>query len=839
MLVVAGAYYAGANLGFILRLPPSTPSVLWPPNSILTATLLLTPTRRWGLYLLAALPAHLAVEMPVGWPPLLVLGLFVTNCSEALLAAGCLRAFGDDPTRFDTLRRVVKFVLAAALFAPFASSFFDAAAVASFIGEPYWLVWRTRFVSNVLTAVTVVPAIVIVVASGREWLRRLTMARALEAALIGSALVGIGITYIDRLSRRWELALGLTQVSIIFFLPFILWAAVRFGPGGASISLLLATLVTIWSVAHEGLRTVAATSPDGVVALQMLLAVSAVPLLCLAAVIEEHRRDEAAIAERLWFEELLARLSGAFVHLPSDQMNDALAAWLARVGEFFGTAHGLLLRASRSDGAIVVSHTWPTTSLTGFPLAFSRDFPWLAEELRNDRELLYPDVAELPAAAARDKAALVRHGITGLVAVPLVAGASVLGGLVYPTTTGRPRWPVDLLGRLRLAAEVFANALLRKETEDALRASELMSSAILGSLDSRVGVIDHKGNIIAANPAWHQRNPALIPVIGQALGVGRNYLDACRDMALGGDGIAADALGGVEDVLDGRRTRFSLEYQAGDRWIAMTVVPLNRREGGAVVSQTDITERKRAEMEAQRSRHELAHFTRVSAMGELTASLAHELNQPLAGILTNAQAARRFLDMAPLDVEELRDIIADIIDDDRRAADVIQRLRDLLTKTDVELHPLDLDQLISEVLRLLASDAVIRNVVVMTKLDAAPATVNGDRVQLQQVVLNLVLNAMDVIAETRVVRREILVETESGPERVLVSVSDSGPGLAPGTEELVFEPFYTTKATGMGMGLAIARSIIEAHGGTIWAQNNPGPGARFAFQLPLGHARPA
>src|SRR5262245_30527781 len=170
----------------------------------------------------------------------------------------------------------------------------------------------------------------------------------------------------------------------------------------------------------------------------------------------------------------------------------------------------------------------------------------------------------------------------------------------------------------------------------------------------------------------------------------------------------ADAVAGIEAVLVGARQGFTQEYPcktaAGERWYAMSVVPLNRPDGGAVVSHTEVTERKRAELEAQRSRQELAHFTRVSTMGELTASLAHELNQPLTGILTNAQAARRLLEQARPDIEELRAILHDIIEDDRRAAEVIQRLRELLRKGESEVSRLDLNALIRDVLKLLGSD---------------------------------------------------------------------------------------------------------------------------------------
>ena len=290
-------------------------------------------------------------------------------------------------------------------------------------------------------------------------------------------------------------------------------------------------------------------------------------------------------------------------------------------------------------------------------------------------------------------------------------------------------------------------------------------------------------------------------------------------------------------MLSGSRTGFAFEYSsitpAGQLWVAMSVVPLSRPEGGAVVSRTDVTERKRAEIQAERARQELAHFTRVSTMGELTASLAHELRQPLAGILTNAQAAQRFLAVTPPDLDEVRDILADIVKNDRRAAQVIQRLRDLLRRGDSEMRPFDLNDLIRDVVKLLASDAIIRGVTVELALDAESAVVSADPVQLQQVVLNLLLNAMEAMADCPG-ERVLVIRTENPePLRVQVSVDDAGPGLSAGAQDLMFEPFYTTKPHGMGMGLAIARSIIELHRGVISAGNNLTGGATLRFSLPV------
>jgi signal transduction histidine kinase len=243
--------------------------------------------------------------------------------------------------------------------------------------------------------------------------------------------------------------------------------------------------------------------------------------------------------------------------------------------------------------------------------------------------------------------------------------------------------------------------------------------------------------------------------------------------------------------------------------------------------------RQQVDHEMQRLRQELAHIGRVSAMGELTASLAHELNQPLTAILNNAQVAQRFLDADVLDIGEMREILSDIVADDKRAADVIRRLRLLLKKGDLEYASLDLNDVVTEVARLLMNDAAIRNVAI--RLDLAPALprVRGDRVQLQQVLLNLVLNGLDAMRGDVLGDRDLVIRTfGEGTAAAGVAVQDAGPGIADQHAARIFEPLYTTKADGIGMGLAITRTIVDAHGGHVRADNNADGGATFQFTLP-------
>jgi two-component system sensor kinase FixL len=239
-------------------------------------------------------------------------------------------------------------------------------------------------------------------------------------------------------------------------------------------------------------------------------------------------------------------------------------------------------------------------------------------------------------------------------------------------------------------------------------------------------------------------------------------------------------------------------------------------------------------VEAVQQRAELAHMARVSTMGELTASLAHELNQPLTAILSNTQAAQRFLSAHPANLNEVREILADIVQDNTRASEVIRRIRALVKKEDLELAHLELLNIIRDVVQLVHSDAVLRNVRVSLQSSPEFPLVRGDKVQLQQVVLNLLLNAFDAMKDCPIDEREVSVQFESnGADVVEVAVRDRGTGLTGDILDKIFQPFFTTKREGLGMGLSISRSIIEAHGGKLWADNNVGSGATFYFTLPV------
>ena len=294
-------------------------------------------------------------------------------------------------------------------------------------------------------------------------------------------------------------------------------------------------------------------------------------------------------------------------------------------------------------------------------------------------------------------------------------------------------------------------------------------------------------------------------------------------------------------ALTGEPMRFENEAKQLGRWYdvyAFRVEDPRRRRVGILFN--DITERKRAEAEARDSERryrevqaELAHASRVATMGQLMASIAHEVRQPIAAVVTNAQAGLNWLGAQPPDLEEVRQTLGCIVRDGMRAGDVIGRIRALIEKAPPRKEDLEINEAVLEVIALTRAEVLKSGVSVRTQLAEGLPVIRADRVQLQQVILNLIINAVEAMSGVGEGARELLISTgRDASNGVLISLRDSGPGLDPKSLDRLFEAFYTTKAQGMGLGLAISRSIIEAHGGRLWASANVPRGASFQFTVP-------
>jgi PAS domain S-box-containing protein len=628
---------------------------LWPPNAILLAALLLTPTRIWPFVLLGALPAHLLVELASGIPLPMVLSWFVSNCSEAVIGAGGMRLVDRSP-RLDTLRRAANFVVVGVFLSIFISSFLDAAFVAwnRFGTDGYWAVWRSRFLSNVLATLALVPVIVHAATARLSRLREVPVARYAEGALLAAGLLTVCVSVFTAESPR-----PVTVVALLYApLPFLLWAAVRFGPGGSSASLLLLSLFAVWAAINGHSPFDATSATENALLLQLFLIVTYIPVLTLGALMAERRHGEHVLRRS---EE---RFAVAFRSSP-----DALA----------------IIR--HSDGHIVdVNERWVAMFSCPRSAAIGRSLAQLN---------------------------LFRHAADG-----------------------------D-----RFAAHLTAHGHL-KEVELQLR------------------------------------------------------------------------------------TRHSAPRSAQVTAQSLTMA----EENCFLIVMRDVTDRHRAEIELSTQRAELAHLSRVALLGELSAAFAHELNQPLAAIMANARAGQRLMAREPPDAPEVSNILEDIVTDDRRAGEVIRRLQALLRRGELQLQPLDINDMVREVVELIHSELIRREVAVHTKLAPELPRVPADRVQMQQVLMNLIVNACDAMGEQPREERSVTIITgETLGKEVKVSVIDQGPGLPVGKEEQVFEPFFTSKRHGLGLGLSICRTIVTAHGGALWGVNNPDRGATFHLVLRARH----
>lgn len=545
-----------------------------------------------------------------------------------------------------------------------------------------------------------------------------------------------------------------------------------------------------------------------------------------------RKRSERALDERLRFERLVSEISARLINLPPEEVDREVVQALEKVRAAVNVDRCYLFECSFETGRLKVTHQArsadsPALEADSEGLAFR----WFLAQARRGQRVSVEDVTrDLPLEAGVDGAHAARNGLRSALMIPLRASAETVQGIAFHALRKPRRWPEDLQSRLHLTGEILAAALAARQAEAELRLSEERFSKAFRASPSAIALVrDLDNRVVDVNESWEQLfQRGRTEAIGRTTAELEVYLNE-KDQ------------GQVRGVLERegsvRNYELPIRTKAGEaRDAALSVETITLGDEPYLIwILNDVTERKRVEEVTQ----QLSHATRLALVGELTASIAHEINQPLGAILSNAEAAEMLLDQGSLPVGELRQILADIRQDDLRASEVIRHVRTLSRKRSLLALPLEVQEVTAEVVRLLAADARRRQVALNVEAPAYPIKVRGDRVHLQQVLLNLILNGMDAMVDTPKSERRLTVRLAvNGQATVEVSVADAGRGIAPEKLPRLFESFFTTKEEGLGLGLAIARSIVEAHGGRISAENNARAGATFRFTLPFEKEQP-
>ena len=782
-LWVFAGYYVGCKIGFALTFHPHPVSVLWPPNSVLVAALLLTPPRVWWFVLLAAFPAHLAAQFQSHVPPLMILCWFISNSCEALIGAGLTRYLAGGPIHFRSLRNVGIFCLCVVFVGPLLSSFLDAAFVVwnHWGHDSYGQLIRIRLFSNALAALIVVPLVVTWATIGISGLRTARLSRYLEACalFVGLLLVSYVVLY--------KVGSGADSALLFLPLPFLLWAAVRLGVVGASTAISIVGFLAIWSAAHGHGPFSGGTAEQNALSIQIFLIVLSIPLLFLATVIEERVTGETELRESESRFRIVADAAPVLIWMAGvDQLCTFFnKPWL----EFTGRSMEQELGNGWAEG---VHSDDLQNCLDVYTAAFDARQPFVMQYRlrRNDGVFRWVSDQGVPQYDAQGRFA------------GYIGSCFDVTELVNKDAALR-----ESEERMRMTAEAVNLGIWEWDlSKDEIWATNARR-ALLGWPASGKITLEHF--ISSLHPDDRDR---IRHAIDEAIQKGQGFDSEYRLVLPDG-------------IVRWMATRGSVRLDAHGKPAQLLGISI------------DITARKQAELEAKQRRDELSHLSRVALIGEMSASIAHELNQPLAGIVSNAGAGRRFIDRGNVDLQEIRELLADIGADARRASDVVRGIRGMIKKEQMGRQRINLNDIVTNVVHILSSDALLHWCELKTSLDTNLPMVEADPIQIQQVLINLVVNAFDALRDTPVSKREVEINTQQNADgAVRVSVRDYGVGVSPETRSRLFEQFFTTKAEGLGMGLAIARSIVEAHAGTIDAENAEGGGARFHFTLPISTA---
>lgn len=547
---------------------------------------------------------------------------------------------------------------------------------------------------------------------------------------------------------------------------------------------------------------------------------------------ERRRRGEAqaSMKRQLELEALVSKASRDMATANYQELPKRLQNISHGLSSCLGTEHFRVWMHKSSDTDDAPTLGWSDSTISVDSTAFAHRLPFLNSKSLAGQTVV-THIHEYTLFASADFATLQEMGIVSFAMTPLKLAGNPMGAIIVGTSKQSTRWDREIISTLEVLANIIAQGFSRTLSEERVRRSEEQNRAMLASLPGFVVMIDRDGRILRKGNRLELDQEELPKPLTEA-SVGRNFLELWRS---GGEAASLVA-GALEAVITGRQPSFVIEYQyetvRGPRWMEVSAETLYGALRGAVVSQTDITRRKQTEIENVQTRQTAWHLNRVAAMGELTSSLAHEINQPLAAILSSAEAAIALLSQPNPDVGESIEALRDIIDDDKRAGSVIRRVRSMLKRDQETIQAVDLNTTIIDTLRLVNNQARLRHVRLSHQLSSDLPSVRADPTQLQQVILNLLTNgieAVEYLPENRNV--EIRTYLRGKDQTPCFEVSDSGSGISPDLTKKIFEPFYTSKKEGIGLGLAICRSIVDSFGGTISAGTASGGGALFRVSL--------
>ena len=749
---------------------PVISAPFWFPDAVLLCGLLSTPRKWWWLLLVAILPVRLWVAVPQNLELWFLAAVYVNDCAKGVIAALLLQRFLDDPIRLRSVRDLGFYFLFAVVLVPALSATGGAAARGA-MGHAFWPSFDQWLLGDALAALVVAPILF-------YWVLRppnpatFSRPRILEAVVLAIGLIVSLKFALEPSSAPRDIA----ETRFYAPVPFMVWAAIRFRMFGATAAAALLSIFVV-DAALDGAGSFASVdSVEMASRLQHFLLLRIAPLYLAAVLMEQWHR-----------------------------VNNSLRDSEQRFRNIANSAPVMMWTSGIDGGADFINRSW--LDFTGRTLEGSLANGWA--------ESVHPDDVQSAFDTYRDAFDNRK---------PLEMELRLRrrdGEYRWTLSLGVPRYGAnnEFMGYVGSAIDLTE----RRQQEAALRRSEARYRDVVESQSNFVCRMLADGTLTFINSAYCRfLGRGKLELLGASFvellpAAARALAREALDTALGESGQATWEC----EVAHADGTR---GWQA---WVchALDAAPDEARE--IQVIGYDVTDRRRAE----ESGRQLAHATRFAAVGELTAMVAHEINQPLCAILSNAEAAEIMLraDQPPLD--ELREILADIRNDDLRADAAIRGIRSLLRRRDYEPRPVDLVATVHHVLKLIAGDALHRRVPIRHELAADLPLVTGDRSSIEQVLVILIVNGMDAMKETPEAGRDLVVSARREDDFVEVTVRDRGHGIAAANMAQLFDSFFTTKVDGMGMGLSIARSMIFVHGGRIWAENAPDGGATFHFTL--------